>query len=196
MSSKERCGSMHLCTYMSTEKKTRFYTRLLPSACNRWWQSIRQSHGDKSQGEQKAGDEGSGALTFIHSSWGQSAWPQDESCRVQNTTVHRALFSIRLYALERDAQRCSMSVPRSLDSRDPRGNLALRPSRGREEEEHRVPTGRGPQADCPAIGVGGGAAATHANSPHSAGRGFPLLPTFFYTLIFYVIFLHCNFLLL
>ena len=68
-----------------------------------------------------------------------------------------------------------MSVPRSLDSRDPWGNLALRPSRGREEEEHRVPTGRGPRADCPASGAGRGAAATHANSPRSAGRGFPLL---------------------
>ena len=51
--------------------------------------------------EQKAGDQGSDALTFIHSSCGQSARPQGESCRVQNTTVHRtpapqgALFSIR-----------------------------------------------------------------------------------------------------
>ena len=182
------------------EKNRRFYTRLLSSGCD--GRASGHSHGDRVEGEEKARDDGSDALS--HSFISHEDRAHDQRVRVlpcaEQYSSQNAVTSLN------PPQQLTLSTRRGgskMFNKQPQGHLTpvtlgaiwLSGQRGAGRTKNTLCPQTEPRTDCPASGAGSGAAVTHTESPCSMGRSFPLV-TFFYTFIFYVLLLHCSFLLL
>ena len=195
MSPKERCGSMHLCTYMRTEKKTRVYTRLLPSACDRWWQCIRQSHGDSRAGAESRGQ--GQWCTHIHSFLMRSectapGWvlPCAEHHGSQNAGTSPSPLQHPILSTRRGRSKmldeCAQvtRLPRPLGQS---GSQAIPgPGGGRTPRAHR----QGATSRLSRQRRGARRGSDSRQQPPLRREGVSSLATFFYTLIFYIFFFY------
>lgn len=180
---------MHLCTYTSTEKNRRFYTRLLV-----WlrWQSIRPFSWWESRGAGSKGWWQWCALTLTHCCVRQSTRAKGWSPPCADPTVSRTTGASPnppqhpILSTRREAQRCSKSSPRSPGSRDPGATWLSGQRRAGRDEEHLVSTDRATNR-LSHQRCRGNAVVTHTDSPCSTGR-LSSLVMFFHTFIVYVLF--------
>ena len=186
---------MHLCTYTSTERKTEGSTpdcyHLVAMAEHPAILLVRVE-GSRKQGTMAV------MRSHTHCSWGR-AHEQRASpavCRPyssQNAGASPNPPQHPILSTRRGGSKMFKKQPQVARLPWPRGNLALRPARGREDEEHLVSTDRATNRLSHQRRGGGGDA---HRQPLLHREELSSLVMFFHTFIFYVLFLHCSFLLL